>query len=54
MAILALKAMGYDHVDFLVPNRFHYGYGLTPEIVELARSKDPDLNYHSRQWYFQY
>ena len=43
LMILALKAMGYDHVDFLVPNRFHYAYGLTPEIVELARSKDPDL-----------
>ncbi len=24
------------HVDYLVPNRFEYGYGLTPEIVDLA------------------
>jgi single-stranded-DNA-specific exonuclease len=23
-------------IDYLVPNRFEYGYGLTPEIVELA------------------
>jgi len=29
-------------VDYLVPNRFEYGYGLTPEIVALAKSlKDP-------------
>ena len=31
------------NVDFLVPNRFEYGYGLTPEIVELARAKAPRL-----------
>jgi len=43
LMILALRAMGYQHVDFLVPNRFEYGYGLTPEIVELARHKQPDL-----------
>lgn len=43
LMMLALQAMGYQHVDFLVPNRFHYGYGLTPEIVELAHSKSPDL-----------
>ena len=30
-----LRALGAD-VDFLVPNRFEYGYGLTPEIVALA------------------
>ncbi|XVK51580.1 single-stranded-DNA-specific exonuclease RecJ [Jeongeupia wiesaeckerbachi] len=30
-------------VDFVVPNRFEYGYGLTPEIVELAAEKSPDL-----------
>ncbi|MBY0445975.1 MAG: single-stranded-DNA-specific exonuclease RecJ [Burkholderiales bacterium] len=30
-------------VDFVVPNRFEYGYGLTPEIVELAALKSPDL-----------
>ena len=43
LMILALQAMGFQHVEFLVPNRFHYGYGLTPEIVELAHSKSPDL-----------
>ncbi|MGQ5523165.1 single-stranded-DNA-specific exonuclease RecJ [Chitinimonas sp. PSY-7] len=30
-------------VEFLVPNRFEYGYGLTPEIVELAAHKQPQL-----------
>lgn len=30
-------------VDFIVPNRFEYGYGLTPEIVDLARAKAPDV-----------
>ena len=39
----ALRAFGAN-VDYLVPNRFEYGYGLTPEIVELAKqSKNPDL-----------
>ena len=37
-----LRAMGAD-VDFIVPNRFEYGYGLTPEIVELAAAKVPRL-----------
>ena len=35
--------MGFKSVDFLVPNRFDYGYGLTPEIVDLAAGKSPDL-----------
>lgn len=43
LAIRALRAMGFRHVDYIVPNRFEYGYGLTPEIVELARSKAPDI-----------
>ena len=30
-------------IDFLVPNRFEYGYGLTPEIVELAYVQKPDI-----------
>ena len=30
-------------IDFLVPNRFEYGYGLTPEIVELAHAQKPDI-----------
>ena len=36
VGVRGLAAMGAD-VDFLVPNRFEYGYGLTPEIVAQAR-----------------
>ena len=43
LAMAALKQFGYQHVDYIVPNRFEYGYGLTPEIVELAATKSPDL-----------
>jgi single-stranded-DNA-specific exonuclease len=43
VALRGLRAMGAD-IDFIVPNRFEYGYGLTPEIVELtAREKRPDI-----------
>lgn len=42
LAVLALRAMGAD-VDFLVPNRFEYGYGLTPEIVAVASQRGPRL-----------
>ena len=38
----ALSAMGAA-VDFVVPDRFKYGYGLTPEIVALAAEKKPDI-----------
>jgi single-stranded-DNA-specific exonuclease len=38
----ALRAFGAT-VDFLVPNRFEYGYGLSPEIVDLAAKSGPDL-----------
>ena len=42
-ALRGLRAMGAN-VDYIVPNRFEYGYGLTPEIVELtARSTAPDI-----------
>lgn len=37
VAVRGLRSMGAQ-VDFLVPNRFEYGYGLTPEIVALASS----------------
>lgn len=43
VALRGLRAMGAI-VDFIVPNRFEYGYGLTPEIVALAvREKSPDV-----------
>ncbi|MGI5012851.1 MAG: single-stranded-DNA-specific exonuclease RecJ, partial [Janthinobacterium lividum] len=42
-ALRGLRMMGAQ-VDYIVPNRFEYGYGLTPEIVELtAREKSPDI-----------
>jgi single-stranded-DNA-specific exonuclease len=40
LAVSMLRAMG-GRVDFLVPNRFEYGYGLTPEIVEVAARQRP-------------
>lgn len=43
LSVLALRAMGVEHVEYLVPNRFEYGYGLTPEIVEVALTRKPDL-----------
>jgi single-stranded-DNA-specific exonuclease len=42
LGVRALRAFGAD-VDYLVPNRFTYGYGLSPDIVELAATKKPKL-----------
>ena len=36
-----LRAMDFPSVDFLVPNRFEFGYGLSPEIVDLALAEAP-------------
>ncbi|MFU8788740.1 MAG: single-stranded-DNA-specific exonuclease RecJ [Methylobacter sp.] len=43
VAIKGLQLLGAGRVDFVVPNRFEYGYGLTPEIVELVKRKNPDV-----------
>jgi len=43
MAVSVLRQMGLAEVAYLVPNRFEFGYGLTPEIVELAAAQAPDL-----------
>ncbi|MEE9325933.1 MAG: single-stranded-DNA-specific exonuclease RecJ [Cocleimonas sp.] len=44
LAVKALKLLGYKgSVDYLVPNRFEYGYGLTPEIVKHAKIYSPDI-----------
>ena len=43
VGLLGLRALGAGHVDYLVPNRFEYGYGLTPEIVAVAAERQPDL-----------
>ncbi|MEK7816414.1 MAG: DHH family phosphoesterase, partial [Pseudomonadota bacterium] len=43
VVVRALTQMGAKDVRYLVPNRFEYGYGLTPEIVALAAQQNPDL-----------
>jgi single-stranded-DNA-specific exonuclease len=43
LLVRALRSWGFPAVDFLVPNRFEFGYGLTPEIVELAKQRHPAL-----------
>ena len=42
VGLRALRMMGAQ-VDYLVPNRFEMGYGLTPELVDLAATRKPDL-----------
>ena len=43
LIVRCLRAWGFAAVDFLVPNRFEFGYGLTPEIVGLAAERRPSL-----------
>ncbi len=43
LAVSLLKQMGLEEVHYLVPNRFEYGYGLTPEIVGIAAQYQPDV-----------
>jgi single-stranded-DNA-specific exonuclease len=43
LLVRSLRTMRFAHVDFLVPNRFRFGYGLTPEIVALAATREPTL-----------
>lgn len=43
LSILALRALGFTNIDYLIPNRFDYGYGLSPEIVDLAIAKGAQL-----------
>ena len=43
LAVSLLKQMGLEEVYYLVPNRFEYGYGLTPEIVGIAAQYQPDV-----------
>jgi single-stranded-DNA-specific exonuclease len=44
LAIRGLKAFGLQHIDFIVPNRFVHGYGLTPELLdEIPQQQQPDL-----------
>jgi single-stranded-DNA-specific exonuclease len=43
LVVSALRDLGATRVTYLVPNRFEFGYGLTPEIVALAAEGHPDL-----------
>jgi single-stranded-DNA-specific exonuclease len=43
LIVRCLRSWGFAEVDFLVPNRFEFGYGLTPEIVAIAATRDPAL-----------
>jgi len=43
LAVLSLRAMGCESVNFRVPNRFEFGYGLTVPLVETLMPDLPDL-----------
>ncbi len=43
LVVSALRDFGASNVGYLVPNRFEYGYGLTPEIVAIAGQSHPEL-----------
>ncbi len=43
LAVLSLRAMGCEKLDFRVPNRFEFGYGLTVPLVETLSANPPDL-----------
>ncbi len=43
LMVRQMQRLGFKNMDFLVPNRFKFGYGLTPEIVELAAQSNPAL-----------
>lgn len=43
LAVSALKAMGAKTIDYLVPNRFQFGYGLTAALVNVAKQMQPHL-----------
>lgn len=43
LVMRCLRAFGITDVHYIVPNRFKFGYGLTPEIVAAAHERKPDL-----------
>lgn len=43
LAVLGLRALGAQNVSYLVPDRFKFGYGLTPAIVAEAAKRSPNL-----------
>ncbi len=43
LTVLALRSMGCSNVQYLVPNRFEDGYGLSPEVVEQAKARGAEM-----------
>lgn len=43
LVLRCLREFGFKDIEYLVPNRFEYGYGLTPEIVDVAAERSPKL-----------
>ncbi len=43
LVVKALRRLGCDHIDYIVPNRFDFGYGLSPAIVKAASVMSPKL-----------
>jgi single-stranded-DNA-specific exonuclease len=43
LMLRCLREFGFNDVEYLVPNRFEYGYGLSPEIVDVAAQRSPGL-----------
>jgi len=43
LCLVCLRAFGFEDIDYLVPNRITYGYGLSPAIADLAAQLSPDL-----------
>lgn len=43
VAMQGLRLLGATNIDYIVPNRFEFGYGLTPEIVALVIHKQADI-----------
>ena len=43
LVLRCLREFGFKDIEYLVPNRFEYGYGLTPEIVDVAAKRSPQL-----------
>ncbi len=53
LMVRALRGLGFADVDFLVPNRFEFGYGLTPEIVALSAAARAQPDRHGGQRGFE-
>ncbi|MGH8579099.1 MAG: single-stranded-DNA-specific exonuclease RecJ [Gammaproteobacteria bacterium] len=43
VAVRGLRLLGVTHVGYIVPDRFRHGYGLSPEVVNAAKAREPDL-----------